>query len=199
MSEMILDSLFLVTITSINKNGKLPRNVCISRHGFTRRYHLCSVLDIACKVAEMKRPSQTCSTAHVLMILQRAISVVRRKRRRSSFRFYPNSTNKVVGGNMDKVVDLRAASCNITGLALNRLLIVINETDRTPTPQEGQAALELLRKTELVIVDTELQSARMQNYLAKQVLLSLCVTGEQASDLTLPDVPVWGDPQVDHQ
>ncbi|AFQ96567.1 hypothetical protein G173_gp022 [Erwinia phage phiEaH2] len=199
MSEMILDSLFLVTITHINKNGKPPRNVFIERHGFIRRYHLQAVLVIACKVAQMKRPSVACSTNHILMILQRAISVIRRKRRRASFRFYPNSTNKVVGGDMSKVVDLREASCNVRGLALNRLLGVINETGREPTPPEGQAALELLRNAELVIVDTDLQSARMQNYLARQVLLTLCVTGEQASELTLPEVPVWGDPQVDHQ
>ncbi|ANZ48127.1 hypothetical protein ASESINO_114 [Erwinia phage vB_EamM_Asesino] len=199
MSEMILDSLFLITITDINKSGKLPRTVCISRHGFTRSYHLSSVLKIACTVTGMKRPSQTCSINHVLMILQRAISTIRRKRRRASFRFYPNSTNKVVGGNMDNVVDLREATCNVRGLAFNRLHAVLHETDRVPTPQEGKAALELLRQAELVIVDTNIQAVRIQHYLAKQALLALCVTGEQASELTLPEVPVWGDPQVDHQ
>lgn len=200
MSCMILDSLFLITIAHINKHGKLPSNVCISRAGFVRRYHPCAVLTLACKVIDIKRPAYTCSTQHAMMILQRAISVIRRKRRRAPFRFYPNSTNKVLGCNMEGVLDLRAGSCNVTGLAYNRLYGVINEVDKSPTPQEGQATLALLRTATLIIVDTDIQCARMQDYLAKRVLLTLCVTGEQASELTLPSVEtVWGEPQVDHQ
>ncbi|WP_216088747.1 hypothetical protein, partial [Shigella flexneri] len=83
---------------------------------------------------------------------------MRRKRRRAAFRFYPNSTQQVVGEYSNMVVDLRAGRSNVTGLAYNRLKRILDDSDALTTPQEGQAALTLLRDAELVIVDTAVQA-----------------------------------------
>lgn len=201
MSEMILDSLLLITVSYINKTGKLPkRGVTIERDGFKHRYPLTKILDLAARLAKMRRPNSEAAPKYVLLVLQRAISEVRRKRRRAAFRFYPNSTQQVVGEYNDMVVDLRAGRSNVTGLAYNRLKRILDDTDALTTPQEGQAALTLLRGAELVIVDTAVQAARMQHYLAKQGLVLLCVTSTQAANLTAPQTSeVWSDPIVDHQ
>lgn len=201
MSEMILDSLLLITVSYINKTGKLPkRGVTIERDGFKHRYPLTKILDLAARLAKMRRPNSEAAPKYVLLVLQRAISEVRRKRRRAAFRFYPNSTQQVVGEYNDMVVDLRAGRSNVTGLAYNRLKRILEDSDALTTPQEGQAALTLLRGAELVIVDTGVQAARMQHYLAKQGLVLLCVTSAQAANLTTPETSeVWSDPIVDHQ
>lgn len=201
MSEMILDSLLLITVSYINKTGKLPkRGVTIERDGFKHRYPLTKILDLAARLAKMRRPNSEAAPKYVLLVLQRAISEVRRKRRRAAFRFYPNSTQQVVGEYNDMVVDLRAGRSNVTGLAYNRLKRILDDSDALTTPQEGQAALTLLRGAELVIVDTAVQAARMQHYLAKQGLVLLCVTSAQAVNLTTPETSeVWSDPIVDHQ
>lgn len=201
MSEMILDSLLLITVSYINKTGKLPkRGVTIERDGFKHRYPLTKILDLAARLAKMRRPNSEAAPKYVLLVLQRAISEVRRKRRRAAFRFYPNSTQQVVGEYNDMVVDLRAGRSNVTGMAYNRLKRILDDSDALTTPQEGQAALTLLRGTELVIVDTAVEAARMQHYLAKQGLVLLCVTSAQAANLTAPQTSeVWSDPIVDHQ
>ena len=201
MSEMILDSLLLTTVSYINKTGKLPkRGVTIERDGFKHRYPLTKILDLAARLAKMRRPNSEAAPKYVLLVLQRAISEVRRKRRRAAFRFYPNSTQQVVGEYNDMVVDLRAGRSNVTGLAYNRLKRILDDSNALTTPQEGQAALTLLRGAELVIVDTAVQAARMQHYLAKQGLVLLCVTSAQAANLTTPETSeVWSDPIVDHQ
>lgn len=201
MSEMILDSLLLITVSYINKTGKLPkRGVTIERDGFKHRYPLTKILDLAARLAKMRRPNSEAAPKYVLLVLQRAISEVRRKRRRAAFRFYPNSTQQVVGEYNDMVVDLRAGRSNVTGMAYNRLKRILDDSDALTTPQEGQAALTLLRGAELVIVDTAVEAARMQHYLAKQGLVLLCVTSAQAANLTAPQTSeVWSDPIVDHQ
>lgn len=201
MSEMILDSLLLITVSYINKTGKLPkRGVTIERDEFKHRYPLTKILDLAARLAKMRRPNSEAAPKYVLLVLQRAISEVRRKRRRAAFRFYPNSTQQVVGEYNDMVVDLRAGRSNVTGLAYNRLKRILDDSDALTTPQEGQAALTLLRGAELVIVDTAVEAARMQHYLAKQGLVLLCVTSAQAANLTTPETSeVWSDPIVDHQ
>lgn len=201
MSEMILDSLLLITVSYINKTGKLPkRGVTIERDGFKHRYPLTKILDLAARLAKMRRPNSEAAPKYVLLVLQRAISEVRRKRRRAAFRFYPNSTQQVVGEYSNMVVDLRAGRSNVTGLAYNRLKRILDDSDALTTPQEGQAALTLLRGAELVIVDTAVEAARMQHYLAKQGLVLLCVTSAQAANLTAPQTSeVWSDPIVDHQ
>lgn len=201
MSEMILDSLLLITVSYINKTGKLPkRGVTIERDGFKHRYPLTKILDLAARLAKMRRPNSEAAPKYVLLVLQRAISEVRRKRRRAAFRFYPNSTQQVVGQYNDMVVDLRAGRSNVTGLAYNRLKRILDDSDALTTPQEGQAALTLLRGADLVIVDTAVQAARMQHYLAKQGLVLLCVTSAQAANLTTPETSeVWSGPIVDHQ
>lgn len=201
MSEMILDSLLLITVSYINKTGKLPkRGVTIERDGFKHRYPLTKILDLAARLAKMRRPNSEAAPKYVLLVLQRAISEVRRKRRRAAFRFYPNSTQQVVGEYNDMVVDLRAGRSNVTGLAYNRLKRILDDSDALTTPQEGQAALTLLRGAELVIVGTAVEAARMQHYLAKQGLVLLCVTSAQAANLTAPQTSeVWSDPIVDHQ
>lgn len=201
MSEMILDSLLLITVSYINKTGKLPkRGVTIERDGFKHRYPLTKILDLAARLAKMRRPNSEAAPKYVLLVLQRAISEVRRKRRRAAFRFYPNSTQQVVGEYNDMVVDLRAGRSNVTGLVYNRLKRILDDSDALTTPQEGQAALTLLRGAELVIVDTAVEAARMQHYLAKQGLVLLCVTSAQAANLTAPQTSeVWSDPIVDHQ
>lgn len=201
MSEMILDSLLLITVSYINKTGKLPkRGVTIERDGFKHRYPLTKILDLAARLAKMRRPNSEAAPKYVLLVLQRAISEVRRKRRRAAFRFYPNSTQQVVGEYNNMVVDLRAGRSNVTGLAYNRLKRILDDSDALTTPQEGQAALTLLRGAELVIVDTSVEAARMQHYLAKQGLVLLCVTSAQAANLTAPQTSeVWSDPIVDHQ
>lgn len=201
MSEMILDSLLLITVSYINKTGKLPkRGVTIERDGFKHRYPLTKILDLAARLAKMRRPNSEAAPKYVLLVLQRAISEVRRKRRRAAFRFYPNSTQQVVGEYSNMVVDLRAGRSNVTGLAYNRLKRILDDSDALTAPQEGQAALTLLRDAELVIVDTAVQAARMQHYLAKQGLVLLCVTSAQAANLTAPETSeVWSDPIVDHQ
>ena len=201
MSEMILDSLLLITVSYINKTGKLPkRGVTIERDGFKHRYPLTKILDLAARLAKMRRPNSEAAPKYVLLVLQRAISEVRRKRRRAAFRFYPNSTQQVVGEYSNMVVDLRAGRSTVTGLAYNRLKRILDDSDALTTPQEGQAALTLLRDAELVIVDTAVQAARMQHYLAKQGLVLLCVTSAQAANLTAPETSeVWSDPIVDHQ
>lgn len=198
MSEMILDSLFLITVAHINKNGKLPEHVDISRHGFKRRYQISKVLEIACLVTKMRRPVEGCSVKHAQMILGRAISEIRRKRRRAPYRFYPNSTKQVVGEG-EGVVDLREASCNVAGIARNWLLSVISKTPRSPTPQEGQAVLNLMRQAHLVITDTANQAARMQHYLACRGFATLAVPTEYAAEITLPATTEWSAPAVDHQ
>lgn len=201
MSEMILDSLLLITVSYINKTGKLPkRGVTIERDGFKHRYPLTKILDLAARLAKMRRPNSEAAPKYVLLVLQRAISEVRRKRRRAAFRFYPNSTQQVVGEYSNMVVDLRAGRSNVTGLAYNRLKRILDDSDALTTPQEGQAALTLLRGAELVIVDTAVQAARMQHYLAKQGLVLLCVPSPQAANLAMPETSeVWSDPIVDHQ
>lgn len=201
MSEMILDSLLLITVSYINKTGKLPkRGVTIERDGFKHRYPLTKILDLAARLAKMRRPNSEAAPKYVLLVLQRAISEVRRKRRRAAFRFYPNSTQQVVGEYSNMVVDLRAGRSNVTGLAYNRLKRILDDSDALTTPQEGQAALTLLRGSELVIVDTAVQAARMQHYLAKQGLVLLCVPSAQAANLAMPETSeVWSDPIVDHQ
>lgn len=201
MSEMILDSLLLITVSYINKTGKLPkRGVTIERDGFKHRYPLTKILDLAARLAKMRRPNSEAAPKYVLLVLQRAISEVRRKRRRAAFRFYPNSTQQVVGEYSNMVVDLRAGRSNVTGLAYNRLKRILDDSDALTTPQEGQAALTLLRDAELVIVDTAVQAARMQHYLAKQGLVLLCVTSAQAANLTSSETSeVWSGPIVDHQ
>ncbi|EFY2245816.1 hypothetical protein DQB62_04210 [Shigella flexneri] len=201
MSEMILDSLLLITVSYINKTGKLPkRGVTIERDGFKHRYPLTKILDLAARLAKMRRPNSEAAPKYVLLVLQRAISEVRRKRRRAAFRFYPNSTQQVVGEYSNMVVDLRAGRSNVTGLAYNRLKRILVDSDALTTPQEGQAALTLLRDAELVIVDTAVQAARMQHYLAKQGLVLLCVTSAQAANLTSPETSeVWSGQIVDHQ
>lgn len=201
MSEMILDSLLLITVSYINKTGKLPkRGVTIERDGFKHRYPLTKILDLAARLAKMRRPNSEAAPKYVLLVLQRAISEVRRKRRRAAFRFYPNSTQQVVGEYNNMVVDLRAGRSNVTGLAYNRLKRILDDSDALTTPQEGQAALTLLRGAELVIVGTAVEAARMQHYLAKQGLVLLCVTSAQAANLTAPQTSeVWSDPIVDHQ
>ncbi len=201
MSEMILDSLLLITVSYINKTGKLPkRGVTIERDGFKHRYPLTKILDLAARLAKMRRPNSEAAPKYVLLVLQRAISEVRRKRRRAAFRFYPNSTQQVVGEYSNMVVDLRAGRSNVTGLAYNRLKRILDDSDTLTTPQEGQAALTLLRGAELVIVDTAVQAARMQHYLAKQGLVLLCVPSAQAANLAMPETSeVWSDPIVDHQ
>ncbi|ECD5042457.1 hypothetical protein EVJ02_17420 [Salmonella enterica subsp. enterica serovar Kedougou] len=201
MSEMILDSLLLITVSYINKTGKLPkRGVTIEREGFKHRYPLTKVLDLAARLAKMRRPNSEAAPKYVLLVLQRAISEVRRKRRRAAFRFYPNSTQQVVGEYNDMVVDLRAGRSNVTGMAYNRLKRILDDSDALTTPQEGQAALALLRRAELVIVDTPVEAARMQHYLARQGLVLLCVTSAQTQNLRTPEpVTAWSEPIVDHQ
>lgn len=201
MSEMILDSLLLITVSYINKTGKLPkRGVTIEREGFKHRYPLTKVLDLAARLAKMRRPNSEAAPKYVLLVLQRAISEVRRKRRRAAFRFYPNSTQQVVGEYNDMVVDLRAGRSNVTGMAYNRLKRILDDSDALTTPQEGQAALALLRRAELVIVDTPVEAARMQHYLARQGLVLLCVTSAQTQNLrTAEPVTTWSEPIVDHQ
>lgn len=201
MSEMILDSLLLITVSYINKTGKLPkRGVTIEREGFKHRYPLTKVLDLAARLAKMRRPNSEAAPKYVLLVLQRAISEVRRKRRRAAFRFYPNSTQQVVGEYNEMVVDLRAGRSNVTGMAYNRLKRILDDSDALTTPQEGQAALALLRRAELVIVDTPVEAARMQHYLARQGLVLLCVTSAQTQNLRTPEpVTTWSEPIVDHQ
>lgn len=201
MSEMVLDSLLLITVSYINKTGKLPkRGVTIEREGFKHRYPLTKVLDLAARLAKMRRPNSEAAPKYVLLVLQRAISEVRRKRRRAAFRFYPNSTQQVVGEYNDMVVDLRAGRSNVTGMAYNRLKRILDDSDALTTPQEGQAALALLRRAELVIVDTPVEAARMQHYLARQGLVLLCVTSAQTQNLRTPEpVATWSEPIVDHQ
>lgn len=199
MPEMILDSLFLITNAYIDKHKKLPMRVCVRRKGVSRLYHIATVLDIACKVTGMAKPKSLNNFKHVRGILHKAVCVMHRLRRQSPYRFLLKD-GVADSGHRDNLVDLRDAFCNVAGMARERLVSVAQGTTRPPTQQEAEAAIEMMRRAELVVVNDEKEAFRLQHYLAERALTPLVVHAEVAAPLNQPvTVGQWSEPTVAHQ
>lgn len=198
MPEMILDSLFLITNAYIDKHKKLPVRVCIRRRGVSRLYHIATVLDIACKITGMDKPKSLNNFKHVRGVLHKAVCVMHRLRRQSPYRFLLKGTD--IGEYRDNLVDLRDAYCNVAGMGRERLVSVAQGTTRPPTQQEAEAAIEMMKRAELVVVQDEKEAYRLQHYLAERALTPLVIHAEVAGLLNQPETAeAWSEPTVAHQ
>lgn len=199
MPEMILDSLFLITSAYIDKHKKLPVQVCVRRKGVSRMYHITTVLDIACKVTGMTKPKTLNSFKHVRGILHKAVCVMYRLRRDSPYRFLLKAGLEVAEYR-DNLVDLRDEFCNVCGLARERLVSVAQGNSRAPTQQEAEAAIAMMKRAELVVVNNEKEAYRLQHYLAERALTPIVVHHDMVADLDLPKTEgQWSEPTVAHQ
>jgi len=199
MPEMILDSLFLITSAYISKHKKLPVQVCVRRKGVSRLYHMTTVLDIACKVTGMDKPKSLNRFNHIRGILHKAVCVVYRMRRDSPYRFLLKD-GVAVSDYRENLVDLRDDYCNVCGMGRERLVAVAQGTSRAPTQQEAEAAIEMMRRAELVVVNTEKEAYRLQHYLAERALTPIVVHHAAVAGLELPKTEgQWSEPTVVHQ
>lgn len=199
MTEMVLDSIFLIAHAYIDKHGTLPEKICVRRRRNSRLYHIVRVVDIACEVTGMERPKSLRNIRHVKGTLHKAVCVMNRHRKRSPY--YPLTRNPIREVTEEgMVIDLRSATCNVAGLARERLVAVAEGREYTPTKQAAQAAAELLKKADVIAVDSERASHRVQFFLADRGIRALVVFGEAAEALKLPKVEAeWSEPTVDHQ
>jgi hypothetical protein len=98
------------------------------------------------------------------------------------------------------IVDLRTATCNVAGLARQRLVSIINDSKTPTTTQEAHAAIAMVTSAELILVDTEIQSYRLQHFLAERGILTMVMTSSETTGLIMPNTEdEWSDPTVDHQ
>ena len=195
---MILDSILLITLKCINTNGKIPQQVNIRRKGVKRVYHITTVVDLACKIAGTRAPNVHDLKA-VRGVVYKAVCDLHRNRTRTPYKFVLKKMAALPETRVG-VVDLRPGMCNVAGLALDRLLGVMNNTKVPPSPWQSQAAIELMKITQLVIVETREQANRIEDYLASRALLPLVATSEQVKDFPMPNTEgEWSAPTVDHQ
>lgn len=196
---MILDSIILIANKYINKNGKLPPSVGVHRGIYKRLYHISTVVGIACKVSGMKRPPSTRDFNRVKGILHKAVCVVHHKRHKSPYRGLLKVPQEIPV-TREGIVDLRPKTCNVAGIARDRLMSIIDDSKSPTTAQAATAAIELMTATELVIVETDIQSYRLQHYLAERGLLPLVLTSTEAAGLDMPETDGdWSAPAVGHQ
>ncbi|QXO09545.1 hypothetical protein pEaSNUABM11_00121 [Erwinia phage pEa_SNUABM_11] len=196
---MILDSIILIANKYINKNGKLPPSVGVHRGIYKRLYHISTVVGIACKVSGMKRPPSTRDFNRVKGILHKAVCVLHHKRHKSPYRGL-TKTPQEIPMTREGIVDLRPSTCNVAGLARQRLVAIIDDTKATTTAQEANAAIALMTEAELVLVETDIQSYRLQHYLAERGILTMVMTTAEIPGLDMPNTEgEWSDPTVDHQ
>jgi len=196
---MILDSIILIANKSVTTKKEIPPTVAVHRGRYKRLYHIATVVEIACKVAKMKRPPSSRDFNRVKGILHKAICVIHQKRHKSPYRGLLR-TPQEVPMTREGIVDLREKTCNVAGLARQRLTSIINETKSPASLQEATAAIELMKTAELVIVESDIQSYRLQHYLAERGLLPLVITSAQAAGLDMPATDGdWSEPVVDHQ
>lgn len=199
MPDMILDSLFLIANAYIGKHGKLPERICVRRPGFSKLYHITVVLDAACKVTGMEKPKSLSSFRRVKGILHKAMCIMHRARRQSPYRHLLKASAEMTDYR-DNLIDLRPAFCNVAGVGSERLNAVISGNTRPPTQQEAQAAIEMMKRAELIVVDSEKEAFRLQHYLAERALTPIVVHAEAVAGMDLPSTEgEWSEPTVAHQ
>lgn len=197
---MILESLFRITNARFKEKGVLPTQVVIRRHGMERKYHIQTIVAIASRVAGKKRTigiKDMASAAAIIRIAGREMYKYRKSSPVAGFAL--RDVEKTAIGPDVRVVDLREDHYNVEGLVLDRLLRVIaDDRESQCTQQHGHAAIEKLLNTDIIIVSTPLESARMQDYLARRVLKPVVVTGDEIKDYY--NAPVtkgeWSKPTV---
>lgn len=197
---MILESLFRITNSRYQKKNELPAHVTIRRHGFERKYHIQTIVAIASRIAGKKRTIGVSDAANAAAIIRIAAREMFKYRKSSpvacwALRDVPKTQLPAEA----RVVDLREQHLNVEGLVLDRLMRVISGDQEGPcTQQHGQAAIAKLLETDIIIVNTPLESSRMQDYLARRVLKPVVVTGDEIKGYY--EAPVtegqWSKPTV---
>lgn len=183
---MILDSLFRIAAHDFRVNGKLPEYVHIRRKGgFHRDYHIREVVALASKVCGLKKTVGIKREKNALGILRKAARIMHEQRLLSPVCGYvlTDLPKTKITGNV-KVGDLRSASCNVVGMARVRLEAAMNNTAKETVlrPEHRYAAVEMAKQTDIFVVDTDIQSARLQDFLARANLSSVVVTHEDIKD-----------------
>tara|TARA_Y100001956_G_scaffold11814_1_gene11013 strand:- start:348 stop:962 length:615 start_codon:yes stop_codon:yes gene_type:complete len=201
---MILDSLFRLAAHDFRKNGKLPDHVHIRRKGgFHRDYHIREVVALASKVCGLNKTVGIKREKNAIGILRKAARILHDQRLLSPVCGYVVSDipkNKITGN--VRVGDLRAETCNVTGLARVRLESAMNNTakDVVLRPEHRYAAVELAKKIDVFIVDTDIQSARLQDFLARANLTTVVTTHEVIDEFydapLAEEASVWSEPLV---
>lgn len=195
---MILDSLFRIAAHDFRVNGKLPEHVHIRRKGgFHRDYHIREVVALASKVCGLKKTVGIKREKNALGILRKAARIMHEQRLLSPVCGYVvNDMPKTkITGNI-RVGDLRKETCNVSGMARVRFEAAMNNTAKETIlrPEHRYAAVELANKLDIFIVDTDIQSARLQDFLARGNLPTVVVTHEDIKDFYDPmPAPVEGD------
>lgn len=183
---MILDSLFRLAASEFRKNDKLPDHVHIRRKGgFHRDYHIREVVALASKVCGLSKTVGIRRSKNAVGILRKAARIMHEQRLLSPVCGYVigDLPKTKITGNIH-VGDLRSATCNVTGLARVRLEAAMNNTakDVVLRPEHRYAAVELAQKLDIFIVDTDVQSARLQDFLARANLTTVVTTNEIIKD-----------------
>ncbi|QXO09821.1 hypothetical protein pEaSNUABM38_00099 [Erwinia phage pEa_SNUABM_38] len=197
---MILESLLRITSSRFRKNGKLPPHVTIRRHGFERKYHLQTIVAIASRLAGKKRTIGISNEENAACMVRIASREIYKYRKQSPVACWAlRDVEKTPLPATARVVDLREQHYNVDGLVLDRLLRVLSgDQSGDCSQQHGVATVQKLLETDIIIVNTPLESARMQDYLARRVLKPVVVTGEEIAGYY--DAPVtageWGKPTV---
>lgn len=202
---MILDSLFRIAAHDFRVNGKLPDYVHIRRKGgFHRDYHIREVVALASKVCGLKKTVGIKREKNAVGILRKAARIMHELRLMSPIcGFVLNDLPKTkITGNV-RVGDLRPETSNVVGMARVRLEAAMNGSakDVVLRPEHRYAAVELAKKTDIFVVETDIQSARLQDFLARANLTSAVVTHETIKDYYDP-MPVsdeggeWSEPLI---
>lgn len=199
---MILESLFRIVCSRVKKNNALPEYVTIQRDGFRHKYHINEVVRMASKVIGKERSVGIKDVAGAISVLLRARDAMYVYRQSSPVSCWAlNNVPKEPIGEHVRVVDLRKEFCNVEGLALPRLhKALYKDYDGVISPQNSMAAIKLLLVTDIVIVDTPLESQRMQSYLASRILKTVVVHSKEVEGYyTAPGSEgKWSEPFVAH-
>ena len=197
---MILESLLRITRARFKESGKLPAHVTIRRHGFERKYHITNIVAIASRIAGKKRTIGVSDEQNAACMIRIASREMYKYRKQSPVACWAlRDVEKTPLPAAARVIDLREDYCNVEGLVLDRLMRVIKaDQSGECSQQHGVAAVQKLLETDIIIVNTPLESARMQDYLARRVLKPVVVTGEEIAGYY--DAPVtkgeWSKPTV---
>lgn len=196
---MILDSILLVANSYILNHGELPSRLRIRRGQFMRLYHMSVVVNIACKVANLKKPPVVWDSNRIRGILHKAVCEIHKVRAKSPYKGLLK-TPQVVPMNREGIIDLRFDTCNVSGMSRARLQSIIADNKLPVSPSQAAAAVELLRSAHLVIVNNEQESLLLQHFMAERAITAMVITSEKAAVLEMPDTTdEWSDPTVDHQ
>jgi len=196
---MIIDSLFAVTCTLINKNHEVPEAVTVGRNGKARKYNKEKIIEIASKVVGDPSPENYATEAQQQALMLRAMIVIQKRRSLKKLGWLCRRGKKCgkqlfVEGL--KIIDIREATCNCSGMVKGYLQKFAAGGRPRNFVRHSEGFLSQVTNTDLVITQTEPECIALQHYFAGRGIVTVVAYSEQVSTLTTQAAEEWSKPFV---